>query len=181
MGNNKISNFLYELLCVCFFIPRNCFRFVGMYRSFDISKKILSLAKRDGMAVDPMKLLKLVYISHGYYLAFFNKPLITDEIQAWKYGPVIPSLYHVIKRYGSSSYVDLEHIEIYSEKEVNKEDSHFLESFWNSYKKYSGLQLSDLTHRENTPWSNTYRHGEYYSQINDETIKEYYLNKISDK
>lgn len=60
-----------------------------MYSSFDIAKKILKLAKKDGVSVDTMKLLKLVYITHGWYLGFNEEPLISDEIQAWKYGPVI--------------------------------------------------------------------------------------------
>ena len=49
-----------------------------------------------------MKLIKLVYIAHGWHLALENgKSLISEAVMAWKYGHVINSLYQKLKRYGS--------------------------------------------------------------------------------
>ncbi|WP_366513810.1 type II toxin-antitoxin system antitoxin SocA domain-containing protein [Planktotalea sp.] len=44
-----------------------------------------------------MKLQKLVYIAYGWHLALSGKKLFTEEIEAWKHGPVVPSLYHEFK------------------------------------------------------------------------------------
>jgi len=79
-----------------------------------------------------MKLLKLTYIAHGYYLGFFEKPLIENEVQAWKYGPVIPELYHVIKRFGNGR-VDADIIDLYSENKINDTEKDFLKLIWNAY------------------------------------------------
>ncbi len=49
-----------------------------------------------------MKLIKLVYLSYAWYIALKGKenPLTNEKAQAWKYGPVFPTLYKVIKSEG---------------------------------------------------------------------------------
>ena len=44
-----------------------------------------------------VKIIKLVCIAHGRYLALYEKPLIHDKIDAWKNGPVIPLLNHELR------------------------------------------------------------------------------------
>jgi uncharacterized phage-associated protein len=147
-----------------------------MYTSFDISKKILELAERDGKKISPMKLLKLVYISHGYHLGFTGNPLIGDSIQAWKHGPVIPELYHAIKRFGPSP-VDPELIDLYAEQKVDDKTSGLVEKIWAAYGEMPATKLSAITHNEGTPWSKTWD-GEYYKSIDDRTIEKYYKELI---
>jgi len=149
-----------------------------MYTSFDIAKKILQIAKSEGEGVDPMKLLKMVYITHGWYLGFKDKPLINDSIQAWKFGPVIPDLYHAIKPYGSDN-VDVNLMNIFSDKDVDSETEDFIKIIWKNYRAKSGLDLSGLTHKEGTPWSNTYIPGVSSIPIPNETIKDHYKSKIA--
>ncbi|OEJ98738.1 hypothetical protein A8C32_05950 [Flavivirga aquatica] len=150
-----------------------------MYNCFDIAKELLKFAKEDAVHMGTMKLLKLTYISHGYYLGFKGKPLFSNEVQAWKYGPVIPELYHVTKRFGSRS-VDLEIVNLYSENNLNETDKKFLKIIWNNYKKYNGLQLSSKTHEKNTPWDLVYNKV-HYKTIDNSVIEEYYKKIISDR
>ena len=52
--------------------------------------------------MSPMKALKLAYYAHGWYLGLTGRPLVTDEqVEAWDWGPVFPSLYHAAKRFGN--------------------------------------------------------------------------------
>lgn len=150
-----------------------------MYSSFDIARKILQLAKSEGLNVDTMKLLKLVYITHGWHLGFTNKPLINDEIQAWKYGPVIPVLYDVIKRFGAGN-VDGELIDLYADKELDPETSEFVENIWHVYKEMSGLELSARTHKDGSAWAKTYEEGILNMVIDDEEIKQHYKSMIEE-
>jgi len=147
-----------------------------MYSSFDIAKRILALAQKDSQQITPMKLLKLVYIMHGWHLGIKDEPLINDAIQAWKYGPVIPELYHKIKRFGTSQ-VDPDLIDLYAEKELNKEDSEFVETIWEEYGEMTAIELSALTHMQGSAWSNTYN-GQLHVPITNEEIKQYYRQLI---
>jgi uncharacterized phage-associated protein len=150
-----------------------------MYNCFDIAKEFLSLAKDEGKIIPPMKLLKLTYIAHGYYLGFGKGPLIEDRIEAWKYGPVIPELYHATKKFGSYP-VDYDYIDLISANELSSEDKHFISLIWNNYKQLGGLQLSTLTHQENTPWALTYD-GDFYKVISNEVIESYYKKLIDER
>ena len=68
--------------------------FIGKYGRFKIS---------------PLKLQKLVYISHGWHLAIFDRELVDDEYaEAWQYGPVFPSLYHEFTEFGANPMANLE-------------------------------------------------------------------------
>jgi len=150
-----------------------------MYNCFDIAKKFIELSKEEGISMPPMKLLKLTYIAHGYYLGFTSNPLFSNEIQAWKFGPVIPDLYHIIRRYAQRS-VDLEIVSMYSENDLNKEDSKFINVIWNAYKRFDGLQLSSSTHEEGSPWHKTYNN--LHNRVIDNlTIEQYYKNFIDEK
>ena len=39
-----------------------------------------------------MKLQKMLYYQQGFHLAYFGTPLFDEEIEAWMYGPVVPSV-----------------------------------------------------------------------------------------
>lgn len=151
-----------------------------MYNCFDVAKTFLNFAKTENKGVDTMKLLKLTYIAHGYYLGFFSNPLFDSQVEAWKYGPVIPELYHVIKRFGTGN-VDMDLLDLYSENKVSKNDEKFLKAVWNFYKNHTGLELSSKTHEEGTPWYETYQSFVFNKIIENDLIEKYYKNLINEK
>lgn len=131
------------------------------------------LNKQPTMKDDVMKVLKLVYIAHGFHLAFLNKPLVKETIHAWQYGPVIPELYFRLKTDRLDTYI---HEEEVSELNKSKEILNILEAVYSKYGKLSGMQLSILTHEKNTPWDTTVNNFE--SEITNEIIKAYYKDLI---
>ena len=128
--------------------------------------------------ITPMKLLKLTYIAYGWYLAITDgKEKLIDELpQAWKYGPVFPSLYKAIKQNGTDQidraipYFKVEHIK--------EEDAEFLDEIWKKYGDFDGIQLMEMTHAEGTPWKNVYCEG-CNSTISDIDIFNYYTEKLN--
>lgn len=108
-----------------------------------------------GKELTPMKLVKLVYIAHGWHLALTDKPLINEAIQAWKYGPVINSLYHKFKPYGNEQIAKTEDeykgLQLITPN-VNETRKEFLDKIWEVYGNSNGIELSSLTHQPSTPW-----------------------------
>ncbi len=121
----------------------------------------------------PLKLIKLVYVSYGWYLETFESkaPLVNEKPQAWRYGPVFPSLYDNLKCHGKS-FVK-EPINCHTTEVITDEDARFLDKVWEIYGQKDGIYLSALTHKDGTPWSETYPKGENLI-IPDPLIKEYY-------
>lgn len=146
-----------------------------------IANYFLDKAKAESRSVTPMQLIKLVYIAHGWHLGYFQKPLINEAVQAWKYGPVIKSLYHSLKHYGNNGVSS----KILSFKKIDTASvtAKLLNSVWDKYKHYSGLELSSMTHSEGTPWFITWNDqgaSQYLDRpINNNEIQTHYIQKIN--
>lgn len=69
------------------------------YKVIDIANQLLVKAYRasDGELMTNLKLQKMLYYQQGFHLAYFGTPLFDDEIEAWMYGPVVPSVYNHYK------------------------------------------------------------------------------------
>lgn len=160
-----------------------------MYNPISVANQFINRSIYDGVKITPMKVLKLVYIAHGWYLGFTKKPFISEQTEAWKYGPVISSVYQAFKKYGISDIKSLNfsNSEIKSDyKELTENDEHikFLDTIWDVYKGFSGGELSNLTHQKETPWYITWntnkgstKHG---SIIPNKLIQEYYEEKLAE-
>ncbi len=68
--------------------------------SIAVANAFLDLAKKSEEEITHMKLQKLIYIAHGFNLSNFDFPLIDEQVEAWRYGPVIRSVYDEFKSYG---------------------------------------------------------------------------------
>ncbi len=140
--------------------------------------------EKDNRTITPMKIIKLVYIAQGWYLALKNgNSLISENAEAWKYGPVIPSLYDRFRTWGSSVISEIPNIDT---SIILKEDLEVLDDVWNNYGDKSGIQLSGKTHEPNTPWSKTWEKARETTKKEDliipnSLIMQHYQNLLSVK
>lgn len=102
----------------------------------------------------PMHVLKLVYLCHGWMLGIFDKSLIYEPVEAWTYGPVIPSVYHRYKSFGGDN-ITAEPIE--RSGSFSSEQMEIIEGVASAYQHHSALSLSNITHQRGTPWDITTR------------------------
>ncbi|MGL6076023.1 MAG: Panacea domain-containing protein [Fimbriiglobus sp.] len=123
-----------------------------------IANYFLALGKSEGLRIDPMKILKLTYIAHGWVLGLTGRPLIQQPVYAWPYGPVIEDVYHAFKVFRTDPIetpacrLTIDRTWEPYEAQVSEEVEEILQSVWEEYKPFSGLQLSSITHEPNSPW-----------------------------
>ena len=136
------------------------------YPAKAVANAFLEIAREHGATLTPLKLQKLVYISHGWSLGLTGTPLVIDEHpEAWQYGPVFPSLYHEFKEFGKgqiakkASELDFNgpgfSFQVV-EPEIPEDDTltwSLLKRVWDAYGKFGGIGLSELTHQAGTPWA----------------------------
>jgi uncharacterized phage-associated protein len=140
-----------------------------------VANELLRLAREDGKALTPLQILKLVYIAHGWMLGLRQRPLISDRIEAWRYGPVIPTLYHRMKAYGAGNVTTTQLGHSFSfEPALDADEQVMLARVYRSYRQMTGIQLSQLTHQPGTPWEITYLSEGQNSQISNDLIAEHY-------
>jgi|SRR5882724_3871206 len=145
---------------------------------FAIANYFIRKSAETGVPLTPMKLIKLVYIAHGWYLALANKRLIWEPIEAWQYGPVIESLYHAFKRYGNTPLPLSAATDAVITDNEDRDIKRLLDKIWQSYSKFTAAQLSTITHQVDTPWSQVYNPNQRKVVIPDELIKRHYLDKL---
>lgn len=128
----------------------------------------------------PMKLIKLTYISYGWYLALTGKKerLIDESPVAWDFGPVFPSLYFSLKKYGKGEIKEKIPNAV-NDEDISIDDKKFLDKIWDLYGRFDGIYLSALTHKEGTPWQKVYCK-DCNSVISDEDIYEHYKGKMKE-
>ena len=127
---------------------------------------------------------KLAYFAYGWTMVAKEKQLFYDRIEAWRYGPVIPSLYDQLKKFGrkriTRRILEFNHEKnnffswsLIEDSEVEK----LVRKVWDHYKQYSPVEMVNLTHAPNTPWYKTVVDKGFYAVISDELISKHFSEK----
>jgi uncharacterized phage-associated protein len=162
------------------------------YSAIAVANWFINRKKTDQCDITHLKIQKLLYYAQGWHLAYFDTVLFEDAIFAWKYGPVIHSIYNALKIvdkeqqiieliYGylidngkyipAISYIDQD----------DKETLIFLDEFWSSYSKYNPWMLVNSTHQAGTPWTQVieaYNSGKSFNDIIPIELLKFYFKSI---
>lgn len=149
---------------------------------YGIANAILEQSPNHGIKkITPMKLLKLVYIAHGWSCAFHTIPLVKELPHAWKYGPVYPKVYNKLEKYIGEPIPNLlfdkKTGEIYTAS-LSEPQKSLIACILKNYGKLYATELSNLTHQEGSPWDITVKTTGYYTPIPLEIIRMHYQQKI---
>lgn len=128
--------------------------------------------------VETLKLQKLMYYSNAWSLAGWGKPLFEDEIQAWKHGPVVSSLYPLHR--GRVALDDWPHGE---RSKLSIAERKLVDNIVSTYGGLSGWSLRERTHKEK-PWIDAWeksKHGKILRvPIEPEAMSKYYSAFLGD-
>lgn len=137
-----------------------------------------------------LKLEKLVYLCFADYLCKYSEELYKDYIYAYKYGPVVKSVYDKYKEYGyreigqddvNIDATDLSEMPARSRILFAKDGVRKIKSIDETLKKYGNLSagnLVDLTHKQLTPWDISGRGLCVNKVIENEIIETYHCNEV---
>lgn len=146
-------------------------------KSLAVAQYILNRRGAIRDTLSPMQLIKLAYIAHGFMLGWRGEPLLDEQVQAWRYGPVVPSIYHAIKDFGSSPVSQIRGAPCgwqFSEEEMS-----VMNYVADNYSSWDGIQLSDATHQSGTPWSTTWGIFGQNAPISNDLIQHFYAGVIN--
>jgi uncharacterized phage-associated protein len=113
-----------------------------MATALDVAQYFIAVAPEEE-GITHLKLEKLVAYAQAMSLAMLDRPLFTEEIEAWDQGPVIPSVYDEFKGNGKSP-IPAKLSEQNARENFDDEQKFILEAV-NAY--YGELQASALRDR----------------------------------
>lgn len=121
-----------------------------------------------------LKLQKLLYYCQAYALGLYGEPLFDDNIEAWKNGLVVRSVYKEYSKYGRSC---IPHVDS-REFNLDERTKNVAGLVTQDKGRYAAWALRDLTHDEE-PWQVAYAHGQN-TFISREAMQRYFDAKLDD-
>jgi uncharacterized phage-associated protein len=142
------------------------------YEAKALANVILGWAERDGLAVTPLKLQKLLFFMHADYLVATGRPLCRDQFEAWTYGPVLPAVYDEFRSFSQRPITSMALVfdPIAQTRRVACANipQHDLDQIRRSYDVYAPVSagaLSQRSHRPGGPWAEALKAFETYENI----------------
>ena len=157
-----------------------------MYNALDVSRHIINYCNEHDYNLSNLKLQKILYFIQAYYLSKTEskEPCFKDTIEAWDFGPVVPSVYHEYKRFGStnipkiSTYFKIDEKDFwqsevieYCDEVIDDSDKKLINKLVDNFSKFSTTRLVQITHNQ-SPWINAYQ--QFDNEITVEAIRSYF-------
>lgn len=150
----------------------------------DVAKYIICKVK-----CTHFKLEKLLYLCFAEYLCKYEKELFSDKIYAYKFGPIIKSVFDKYsnvkdnKKVQGDIDIDSTNLHLMPSKSriIFTEDGFVkiqcIDKTLEKYGKYSALDLTKITNKPSTPWYKTCRENIENQIIDNKTIRKYHCNE----
>ena len=136
------------------------------------AKYLNTKAREQKIEMSITKLMKLMYICYGTYLAVYNERLLNEQPQAWPYGPVFATARQEMTK--QENWTDAcDDLKIDDEMLLSKING-IVNVVLRTFGPFSAVQLSNWTHQSGSPWDMTLRNYTYGTPISDQNIKPYF-------
>lgn len=133
------------------------------------------LSKKSDWKLSNLELQKILYMAAMNYAGQTGMALVSDDFEAWDYGPVLPRLYHDLKIFGSSPVGN-----VYwgAESILGRPEAQIIERAFESLKGQTPGQLVENTHWYKGAWAKNYVTGARGKKIPlSDMIAEYQARK----
>ncbi len=115
--------------------------------------------------------------------------LLDETLEAWRYGPVVPSLCREFRRFGAdpisslATEFDPRSPDFFGVPEVDPSDEFvlgLLTRVWKTCGRYSAAVLSSLTHEPGLPWTLTRERnpGVRFAGIPNDLIRSHFAERV---
>lgn len=106
-----------------------------------------------------LSLYKITYFAHGWYLVETGEPLIAQDFEAWRLGPVVKVLRDEFSKFHDNPItLRAQKLDIFTgirslvSPELNPSDANFVSDIFDAYHIHDAWKLSEMTHETGSPW-----------------------------
>lgn len=123
--------------------------------ALDVSRIVISYFTKRNRPITNLKLQKILYYIQKDFLQNLGYPAFEEEIQAWRHGPVVPSIYDEYKRFVAMPIIQSS----INTDDVNPEELNHISQVCNRYLNVLPWDMVQKTHSEKA-WRSNYVEGE---------------------
>lgn len=125
-----------------------------MYTVKDVASYVVTKCDNDLMPVSNLKLQKILYYIQKKYMKK-GMEAFAEDFQAWKYGPVVPEIYHYYSYYGGLPLTTVPNDAV----DIQEADRAIIDSIVEEKRLMRPWQLVSETHKPGGAWALTYKGG----------------------
>jgi len=129
------------------------------------------LAKLSGYTLSNLELQKILYLADMAYTGAHGERLINENFEAWDYGPVLPSVYHICKYRGSKPITESAFL-FADDLGDDSPEALMLSRAWQVLKDKTPGELVQNTHWCKGAWHKRYVPGARGIKITKDDMKE---------
>ncbi|ALM83123.1 Panacea domain-containing protein [Bordetella sp. N] len=143
--------------------------------ALQLGSELVRRSAARNQTVTNLAVQKLAYFAHGWHLALLDRPLVDSAFEAWRYGPVLPQLYHAYKAFGNNP-IPPSHALVASQPGAALDDvsSALVERVLELYGSQTTKRLVELSHDPKGPWMPAYSDVNVSSTLGDAAIRDYF-------
>lgn len=135
--------------------------------ALEVAKYVINHEHKEGRPITNLRLQKLLYFVQAKILVETGNPCFDDEMEAWDFGPVVPSVYHNYKFFGAWNLMD-------EPKPPKLPEENRINEMLKKCSVYPTNQLVEITHTQR-PWIEAYAKGRG-TVIHNKDIRDFFLN-----
>lgn len=125
-----------------------------MTTAIELAKYIVNKCVVENYPITNLQLQKILYYVQRDHLHDFNERAFIDEIEAWKFGPVVPEVYYAFCYYGAmpieNQYDNASNIDI---------DFNLVDKIVEEKRKLKPWDMVNDTHKSGGAWDRTFQNG----------------------
>lgn len=157
-----------------------------------VANEFIRLGESAGNPLTPLQIMKLVYLAHGWMLAIYDQPLVEEDFEAWRYGPVVPDLYQAMKIYradalreplvlgsiaqiqdgGRIRFVPIE------PRPFSVQETWVIEAVYQHFGSWPASKLIQVTHQLGSPWHKVWAPGSWGRKLSTPRIKRFFKGQM---
>lgn len=136
-----------------------------MYKVLDVARFAINCAERDGQPLSNLKLQKILYFLWKRFYAKNKASLFKDDyFFAWKFGPVVPSVYYEYFMFGAYP-IAAGLLDDFDEEVLPEDARSFIAETVRDYEGQKVGELIKRTHVEGGAWYRVFANGKGMKEI----------------
>ncbi|MCY4162130.1 MAG: DUF4065 domain-containing protein [Flavobacteriaceae bacterium] len=147
------------------------------YDACNISNHLIEIAEKNKKRLSILRLVKLVYLSHAWSLANLDRPLIKEKVEAWRYGPIIPSVYFLFRSVIREENLNTIKQQCPEKVEIDVDSKNLIQEVYDYYKSFDDYELISLTHKKGESWYKVFHRYSPDRTIPNKSIRRDFIKK----
>jgi len=143
-----------------------------MPSAMDVANFFITVFKDSDEPMTMLRAMKLTYYAQGCSLAKTGGPLFDEDVEAWKHGPVVPSVYRMLVSRKDGRIRKA--VGKYSKDTFSDEQIRLMIDVAVKYGKYTTGTLVNMCHAPGGPWSKVYVQRRRNIKIPKELMREHF-------